>query len=157
MHNDIPTESRLASRVILVDQNKRLLYLRGSEPKTGRVFWVMPGGGLEPNESFEDAAIREAYEESGCTFTLGPYVWFRRHKHTWNGKSFDQYERFFVVQVSSSTYAPPRQDDYISKHRWFSLSELQTSPEEFAPRNIKNIIMPILQGEYPIEPFDCGV
>jgi ADP-ribose pyrophosphatase YjhB (NUDIX family) len=49
MHNEIPKESRIASRVILIDQDKRVLYLRASEPKTGHLFWVMPGGGLEPN------------------------------------------------------------------------------------------------------------
>ncbi len=73
MHKEVPKESRLASRVILVDQDRRVLYLNASEPKTGHAFWVMPGGGLEHNESFEEAAIREAYEESGCTFSLGPH------------------------------------------------------------------------------------
>ena len=157
MRNGVPKESRLASRVIMVDQDKRVLYLNASEPKTGHVFWVMPGGGLEANESFEEAAIREAHEESGCSFSLGPYVWFRRHKHVWNGKPFDQYERFFVAMVSDSTYDPPHQDGYISKHRWFPLDELQRSTDDFAPRNIRSIIVPILQGEYPTEPFDCGV
>jgi 8-oxo-dGTP pyrophosphatase MutT (NUDIX family) len=73
MQNEIPEESRLASRVILIDQDKRVLYLQASEPLTGHIFWVMPGGGLEPSETFEDAARREAHEESGCSFDLGPY------------------------------------------------------------------------------------
>ena len=157
MDDKVPRESRLASRVILIDQENRILYLNATEPRTGHVFWVMPGGGLEPNESFEEAAIREAYEESGCTFNLGPYVWFRRHKHEWNGKPFDQYERFFVASVSDPTYAPPHQDGYISKHKWFSLNELQRSRDDFAPRNIRSIIGPIIEGKYPEKPFDCGV
>jgi 8-oxo-dGTP pyrophosphatase MutT (NUDIX family) len=157
MHFEVPKDSRLASRVILIDQDKRVLYLKAMEPKTGHFFWVMPGGGLEPHESFEEAAIREAHEESGCTFSLGPYIWFRRHKHMWNGKPFDQYERFFVAIVSDSTYNPPHQDGYISKHKWWSLDELQSSIDDFAPRNIRNIIVPVLHGEYPEKPFDCGV
>jgi 8-oxo-dGTP pyrophosphatase MutT (NUDIX family) len=157
MQNEIPKESRLASRVILIDREKRVLYLQATEPKTGHVFWVMPGGGLEPNESFEDAAKREADEESGCSFSLGPYVWFRRHKHNWNDKPFDQYERFFVALTSDSTYNPHDQDGYISKHKWWSLDELLASTDNFAPRDIRNIIRPILNGEYPEEPFDCGV
>ena len=117
----------------------------------------MPGGGLEPDESFEDAAIREAYEESGCSITLGPYVWFRRHKHVWNGKPFDQYERFFVAQVSDSTYNPPYPDGYITKHQWWTIDELNASTDDFAPKNIRNILVPILQGDYPVTPYDCGV
>lgn len=157
MYNEIPKQSRLASRVILINQDKRILYLNASDPKTGHIFWVMPGGGLEPNESFEDAAIREAYEESGCLFNLGPYVWFRRHKYVWNGRSFDQYERFFAAIANDSIYNPPNQDEYISKHKWWSIDELRTSNDEFAPRNIRNLIAPILDGEYPEIPFDCGV
>lgn len=156
MCNEIPKESRLASRVILIDQNRRVLYLNASEPKTGHTFWVMPGGGLEPNESFEDAAVREACEESGCSFNLGPYVWFRRHKYVWNGKPFDQYERFFVATTTDSTYNPPKQDGYVVKHKWWSWDGLRTSNDEFAPRNIRNIIAPILDGDYPQKPFDCG-
>lgn len=157
MSDEIPNESRLASRVILSNQDKRVLYLQATEPETGKRFWVMPGGGLEPNESFEDAAKREAFEESGCLFYLGPYVWFRRHKHIWNGKPFDQYERFFVAFTSDSTYSPSNQDGYISKHKWWSLQELQSSSEEFAPMDIRNIISPILNGTYPESPIDCGV
>lgn len=157
MHNEIPKNSRLASRVILIDQDKRVLYLNALEPETERRFWVMPGGGLKPNETFEAAAIREAHEESGSFFNLGPCVWFRRHKYVWNGKPFDQYERFFVAITDDSTYNPPNQDSYISKHKWWSLDELLTSNDEFAPGNIRNLITPILDGEYPEKPFDCGV
>lgn len=157
VHSEIPKDSRLASRVILIDQDKRVLYLRALEPKTGHAFWVMPGGGLEPNESFEDAARREAFEESGCSFSLGPYVWFRRHKSVWNGRPFDQYERFFVALTPDSNCSPSNPDRYVSGHRWWSLDELQASNDEFAPRNIRNIIAPILEGEYPERPFDCGV
>ena len=157
MHNEIPEESRLASRVILIDRDSRVLCLQATEPKTGHSFWIMPGGGLEANESFEDAAIREAHEEAGCSFDLGPYVWFRRHKHVWNGKPFDQYERFFVAIASTSSYNPAKQDGYIARHKWWSFDDLQASEAEFAPRNIRNIIPPLLKGEYPTTPFDCGV
>ena len=157
MYNDVPKESRLASRVILITPDKRVLYLKASEPDSDHVFWVMPGGGLEPNESFENAALREAHEESGCSINLGPYVWFRRHKDSWNGKPFDQYERFFVAFTTESNYNPTKEDSYVLNHHWWSLEELQSSNNDFAPRNIRNLIIPILNGEYPGIPFDCGI
>jgi 8-oxo-dGTP pyrophosphatase MutT (NUDIX family) len=157
MHDQIPTASRLAARVILIDQDRRVLYLRAVQPRSGRTFWVMPGGGLEPGETFEEAACREAQEESGCSFRLGPYVWFRRHRYLWDGRYLDQYERFFVAQATDTAFAPVQPDGYVSDHRWWSLDEMRASREEFVPRNIRNILAPILVGEYPEIPFDCGV
>lgn len=49
---------RKASKVILLDENNNILL-------TGREHRLLPGGGLEIEESFEDAAIRECKEEVG--------------------------------------------------------------------------------------------
>ena len=52
--SDFPRGARQAARVILIDPGDRVLFCRGVEPATGAVFWVMPGGGLEAGESYED-------------------------------------------------------------------------------------------------------
>jgi 8-oxo-dGTP pyrophosphatase MutT (NUDIX family) len=117
----------------------------------------MPGGGLEAGEDFADAAMREAKEESGCSFELGPCVWYRRHLGEWNGKAFNQYERFFVARVLDSTYAPPQQDGYISSHRWWSLGDILESTHTFAPGSIRRLLPPILDGVYPCQIIDSGV
>ncbi|HVJ46078.1 MAG TPA: NUDIX domain-containing protein, partial [Luteolibacter sp.] len=99
MDPQIPTEARLASRVILIDPSDRVLFFKAVEPSAGHVFWVMPGGGLEAGESFEQAALRELGEETGVSAVLGPCVWYRRHRHRWNGQDADQFEKFFVVRL----------------------------------------------------------
>ncbi len=40
-----------------------LLVLRANEPDAG--CWTIPGGHVEPGETLEDAAVREAFEETG--------------------------------------------------------------------------------------------
>lgn len=33
-------------------------------------YWIVPGGGIEPNEDAHDAAIRETHEEAGVKGVL---------------------------------------------------------------------------------------
>jgi 8-oxo-dGTP pyrophosphatase MutT (NUDIX family) len=56
--------------VLLFDSEGRLLLLQHS--KTGR--WVAPGGMVEPDESPEQAALREMREETGCDVRLDEVV-----------------------------------------------------------------------------------
>lgn len=46
-------------------KNKVLLVKRRDVP-----VWVLPGGGVDPQELPSDAAIREVYEETGCSVTI---------------------------------------------------------------------------------------
>ncbi|HVO77444.1 MAG TPA: NUDIX hydrolase [Methanomassiliicoccales archaeon] len=48
--------------VIFLDKRFVMVY----NPK--RKGWEMPGGRIEPGESADDAAVREAREECGCAF-----------------------------------------------------------------------------------------
>ena len=157
MHPEPSDISRVAARVILVDDQKRVLYLHGKESGSGRQFWVMPGGGLATDESFEDAAVREVLEETGIRVDLGPCVWTRRHVFEMSGKPYDQYERYFIAHVPDTKIQPKNQDDYIVGHRWWSQDELKKSDEQFAPRRVSELLPSILSGEYPSEPYDCGV
>ncbi len=42
--------------------------------RDGRTYYILPGGGVDPGESFEEAALREAIEETNLTLTLGPEI-----------------------------------------------------------------------------------
>lgn len=56
-----------ASHVILFsDNNKRIILTKRRDIP----MWVLPGGHLEENESFESAAIRECREETGLKIKL---------------------------------------------------------------------------------------
>ncbi len=56
-----------ASVCIILDQTRShiLLVKRKDVP-----IWVLPGGGIDANETPEQAAIREAYEETNCQITI---------------------------------------------------------------------------------------
>lgn len=51
-------------RVICISRGQ-LLLLQHREPEGGSLYWCPPGGGREQGETFEQAAVREVYEETG--------------------------------------------------------------------------------------------
>jgi ADP-ribose pyrophosphatase YjhB (NUDIX family) len=154
MNEELPSP-RLASRILLLNSENRLLLMRALHPD-GRHFWVAPGGGLDADESFEEAARRELFEETGQSLPVGPCVWTRRHACEWAGRQHEQVERFFVVRTLSEEVAPTKADDYITRHRWWSLSEIEASSDVFAPSRIAQFLSLILTGEIPNATIDCG-
>ena len=58
----MPTYTRCQGAMIRDDQ---ILLITHREHATGRTYWVIPGGGLEPGETPEQCARREMQEETG--------------------------------------------------------------------------------------------
>lgn len=58
----------LAADLVLVDEHDRILLIRrGKNPHLGA--WVLPGGRVDAGETFHQAAVREAREETGLDLT----------------------------------------------------------------------------------------
>lgn len=85
----IPVNAYSAGVAVLDEQN-RLLMVQENQAKA-KGLWHIPAGSVESNESYEKAALREAYKETGLklklecflnayvgTFEDGDYVWLAR-------------------------------------------------------------------------------
>ena len=152
-----PDEPRCAARVLLLHEQAGLLLLRAEQAREPRVFWIAPGGGLDPGETHEQAAVREVLEETGITVELGPAVWVRRHRYTVDGRTFDQSERYYLGRTDELSIRPRQQDDYVTAHRWWTPAELARAQDVLVPRRLAELLPPLLRGELPPEPIDCGV
>jgi ADP-ribose pyrophosphatase YjhB (NUDIX family) len=82
-----------AVRAIIIKDHKTLVMYRNKE---GSEYYTLVGGGVDENETFEEALIREVKEETGLSVTNLRLVFIENHQHA----SREQY--IYLCDVSGS-------------------------------------------------------
>jgi TDG/mug DNA glycosylase family protein len=151
---------RRGVRALLLDDADRTLLVRFNV--FGRTWWGPPGGGVEPDESDDEALVRELDEELGLRATeLGPCIWTRAHWFAGMPRHGGQEERLYLVRAPAFEPAPHLADGLLAENvdelRWWTLDELEGSTETFAPRRLPQLLRELLAAGPPEEPVDVGV
>lgn len=153
---------RSATRAVVLDDSDRILLVRFDFGD--RVVWATPGGGIEEDETDEQAIRRELAEEVGLDgFELGPLVWTRTHHVPLGGGSWDgQTERYYLIRTAHFEPAPRLTWDELRAEgmtavRWWTLDELEAAEELFAPRRLPSLVRALAATGPPAEPLDVGV
>jgi 8-oxo-dGTP pyrophosphatase MutT (NUDIX family) len=156
---------RRAVRVIVLAPGDSTLLLECRNPRSGRSWWITPGGGVDPGESHEDAARRELREELGWNFDgpLGPCVWTREHVFEWRDDYWRQEERFHVVRARAEFVPSPTIDaaqiarEGLGASRWWHPADLVAARDEsFAPARFPDLLAALLRDGPPPAPIDVG-
>lgn len=140
-----PTEYQ-AARVVLLDDDDRVLLLEAVDPAAPEVrFWLTPGGGIEPGETAEQAARRELREETGCpSAVFGPQVWSDVAEFDFLGERVRQHQRYFAARVPSweirDTTREAVEQASILGYRWWTRDELHATDQEFYPRELPDLL-----------------
>lgn len=115
---------RIAARALIVQDDRLLLVNAYAGQKSD--LWCAPGGGVNPGQSLPDNLIREVFEETGLTVTVGAPVLVNEFHDPTHG--FHQIEVFFRCTLSQGTLDPAWRDTegIVNRRAWFSRDDLAT-------------------------------
>lgn len=134
---------RRSARIIVLDPQDRVLMFRFDVP--GRPpFWCTTGGECDPGESFEAAARRELFEETGITADPGEQIGRTTPEFvTVEGEPVQADERYFIVRVAEARIETSGhtelEQQVMTQHRWFTAHELSDLHEALFPANLAEI------------------
>lgn len=72
----MPNKKKVSATIIINDKKEILVLKRGPKSRSFPGFWNFPGGGVENDETIEEAAVRELKEETGLDVHEEDLVYF---------------------------------------------------------------------------------
>ncbi len=126
---------------IVVRDNKVLFIRRGQDPGKGR--WTIPGGYVEQDEPFEEAVVREMYEETGVRSEVQGILAAR---NSLNERDSNVYIVFALKDLGGGPECDGVEVDraeFLAAHEYEALAELAPVSKYFAQMALETPAAPL--------------
>jgi 8-oxo-dGTP diphosphatase len=136
---------RPSARLLILEPSGRVLLFRfvfKAGALAGQDYWATPGGGVEHGETFEQAALRELWEETGIRAqTSGPEIARRMFPlQLPDGEHVMADERFFLVRSENASLSregwTQHEAEVMVAYKWWSLDELTQTAATVWPADL---------------------
>lgn len=140
---------RKSARLLVIDKDRRVLlfrFIHKAGALAGQDYWATPGGGVEDDETFHDAAIRELREETGLIReALGEPLANREFSlQLPDGEYVSSFEQYYLVTSDGVALSrlewTPQEAEVIADHRWWSRDELRQTTDVVWPENLLDML-----------------
>lgn len=125
------TPPRLAVRAAILRGGRLLLV--NAYPGHGSDLWCLPGGGVEPGRSLPDALIREVFEETGLSVTVGAPILVNEFADP--SRAFHQVEIVFRAAACDAPITLADPEGVVNRVCWAGrddLARLRHKPDSLA-------------------------
>jgi 8-oxo-dGTP pyrophosphatase MutT (NUDIX family) len=93
--------------------------LAARRTRRGDLAWGLAKGGIEPDESIEDAAVREVLEETGIEAEIEDPLGDTKYFYVWDDVRVRKVVHFFLMRAVGGNIED--HDDEMEDVRWFPL------------------------------------
>jgi 8-oxo-dGTP pyrophosphatase MutT (NUDIX family) len=106
--------------VYRLDEGKVQILLAARRTRRGDLAWGLAKGGIEPDETPEQAAVREVREETGVDAVIEASLGETRYFYIWEEVRVRKTVHFFLMRATGGNVED--HDDEMEDVRWFALS-----------------------------------
>ncbi len=129
-----------ATAVLAFDSQDRLLCVRRAK-EPGKGLLCLPGGFIELNETAEDAAVREAWEETGIKVAITGYLGSIPNQYIYNGIEQSPLDFYYSGKIVDDSHMKCQEGE-TSDILFIPRAEINV--DDFAFRSIRVLLKRIL-------------
>ena len=116
-----PTRTEVSAGGVVYrrDGGRVEILLAARRTRRGDLAWGLAKGGIEPDESAEEAAVREVREETGIEAKIETSLGETRYFYVWEDVRIRKTVHFFLMRATGGD--PNERDDEMEDVKWFPL------------------------------------